>query len=208
MSPWHFAPCTRKKQQKVSFSDDILQCWRDHSDVPAKLVGEIRGAFRYRGLARPRSLLGCQARSPVRLRDHLRSGPKRRTGVSVFAIVRPCVPYPSSFVAWTTIALLDPFIQLRYRVPDGVAHLDEIRSTARNTETLQRPRSQGHSSCGLDAPRGFLRGFLEHAAPGHQQGIRDNQTDRESAHPARPAKWVMPATGHLTMGIGAPWQAG
>ncbi len=43
-----FRALYKKKQQKVSFSDDILQCWRDHSDVPAKLVGEIRGAFRYR----------------------------------------------------------------------------------------------------------------------------------------------------------------
>ena len=37
-----------QKEQKASFSRDILQNWKDHSDVPPKLVGEICSAFRYR----------------------------------------------------------------------------------------------------------------------------------------------------------------
>ena len=38
----------RKKQQRVSLTEDILQRWREHSDVTPSLVGDIRSAFRYR----------------------------------------------------------------------------------------------------------------------------------------------------------------
>ena len=43
-----FRDLYREKQQRVSLSDDILQAWRDHSDVTPELVGDIRSAFRYR----------------------------------------------------------------------------------------------------------------------------------------------------------------
>ena len=43
-----FRALYRRKQQRVSFSDDILRCWRDHSDITPTLVGDIRAAFRYR----------------------------------------------------------------------------------------------------------------------------------------------------------------
>ena len=43
-----FRALYRQKHQRASFSDDILQGWRDHSDVRPILVGEIRAAFRYR----------------------------------------------------------------------------------------------------------------------------------------------------------------
>lgn len=32
----------------LSLTDDILQRWREHSDVTPRLVGDIRNAFRYR----------------------------------------------------------------------------------------------------------------------------------------------------------------
>ena len=43
-----FKALYREKEQRASLSRDILQGWRDHSDVPTNLVGEIRSAFRYR----------------------------------------------------------------------------------------------------------------------------------------------------------------
>ena len=43
-----FRALYQQKQQRVSFPDDIMQRWLDHSDVPPRLVGEIRSAFRYR----------------------------------------------------------------------------------------------------------------------------------------------------------------
>lgn len=43
-----FRQLYRQKQRKASLSGDILQGWRDHHDVLRSLVGDIRGAFRYR----------------------------------------------------------------------------------------------------------------------------------------------------------------
>lgn len=43
-----FRDLYKQKQQRVSLTDDILQRWREHSDVTPMLVGNIRGAFRYR----------------------------------------------------------------------------------------------------------------------------------------------------------------
>ena len=38
----------RDKGQSVSFSDDLLEVWRNHGTMSAKLIGEIRSAFGYR----------------------------------------------------------------------------------------------------------------------------------------------------------------
>ena len=43
-----FRALYQEKQQRVSLTDDILQRWREHSDVTSVLVGNIRSAFRYR----------------------------------------------------------------------------------------------------------------------------------------------------------------
>ena len=43
-----FRDLYNEKAQRVSLTDDILQRWREHSDVTAQLVGDIRSAFRYR----------------------------------------------------------------------------------------------------------------------------------------------------------------
>ena len=43
-----FQSLHKEKRQNVSLSDDILEAWKAHSDVPPGLVGDIRSAFRYR----------------------------------------------------------------------------------------------------------------------------------------------------------------
>lgn len=43
-----FRDLYRQKHTRASFSSDILQVWKDHSNVAPKLVSEIRGALRYR----------------------------------------------------------------------------------------------------------------------------------------------------------------
>jgi len=43
-----FRDLYKEKQQRVSLTEDILRRWREHSDVTALLVGDIRSAFRYR----------------------------------------------------------------------------------------------------------------------------------------------------------------
>ena len=43
-----FRALHREKQQNVSLLDDILETWKEHSDIRPRLVGDIRSAFRYR----------------------------------------------------------------------------------------------------------------------------------------------------------------
>ena len=43
-----FRDLYRVKNRSVSLEDDILEMWKNHSSVSAYLVGEIRGAFKYR----------------------------------------------------------------------------------------------------------------------------------------------------------------
>lgn len=38
----------QSKGQWASFSDDLLEVWRSHGTMPARLIGDIRGAFGYR----------------------------------------------------------------------------------------------------------------------------------------------------------------
>jgi hypothetical protein len=38
----------REKQEWPSLDDDIFGAWRDNSFVPRRLIGELRGAFRFR----------------------------------------------------------------------------------------------------------------------------------------------------------------
>lgn len=36
------------KGTRVSMEDDILQAWKDHTSVSAKIISDLRGAFKYR----------------------------------------------------------------------------------------------------------------------------------------------------------------
>lgn len=43
-----FRTLYKQRENRVSFSDEILQGWLDHSDVKPALVRDIRAAFKYR----------------------------------------------------------------------------------------------------------------------------------------------------------------
>jgi hypothetical protein len=43
-----FRQLYRRKERRASLEDDILDIWREHGGVNAKLIGELKGAFKYR----------------------------------------------------------------------------------------------------------------------------------------------------------------
>lgn len=38
----------KHKEERARLDTDLLDCWRDHSDVPKGLIGDLIGAFKYR----------------------------------------------------------------------------------------------------------------------------------------------------------------
>jgi hypothetical protein len=43
-----FRSIYKVKQQRASLEDEIFQAWSDNSSVPRSIIGELRGAFRFR----------------------------------------------------------------------------------------------------------------------------------------------------------------
>lgn len=43
-----FRAIHKRYAYRASFEDEILTAWSDHTSVPRSLIGEIRGAFKYR----------------------------------------------------------------------------------------------------------------------------------------------------------------
>jgi hypothetical protein len=44
----HFQTVAKKRSDKVRLDEDILEGWKIHGSVPNSLIGEIRGALRFR----------------------------------------------------------------------------------------------------------------------------------------------------------------
>ena len=43
-----FRDLHRKKGSRVSLEDDILDKWKEYSSAPVKIIGDLKGAFKYR----------------------------------------------------------------------------------------------------------------------------------------------------------------
>jgi hypothetical protein len=43
-----FRALHQQKGSRASLEEDILSAWKEHTSVPAKLIGDLRGAFKYR----------------------------------------------------------------------------------------------------------------------------------------------------------------
>ena len=44
----NFRELYKRKRRRVSLEDDLLEAWKRHAPVPSSLVGDIKGAFKYR----------------------------------------------------------------------------------------------------------------------------------------------------------------
>ena len=44
----YFREVERKRKEAVRLDEDILEGWRMHTDAPPVLIGDLRGAFKFR----------------------------------------------------------------------------------------------------------------------------------------------------------------